>query len=569
MVRDIQMNQAEPELQSEELHKIRAAIDMAHRQYDQLYSKYVSLFDFSPIGFLVIDEDGLIQELNLVASTLFNTSQGRLIGRRITDFIHHDDQDLFYQRKLSCLKKMETSAFELKMRNVADQFMDARLQLSPIKDHHSEKTYYSVALTDISELVHLSSSANLQQCCLELANTTENHASLLIGHVQLIKSYLDCDAVGIRMKDTDGGMPYLAYEGVSRECIESASRDCPKSDACLCAMVIRGATDPGQPFFTATGSFYMNSKQRFLAIATTPEMASCKSDCPAFNYGSMAMIPIAVDNTRWGVLHLADHRENQFPLRVIEALESVTSRLGLAIHRLNLQEHLLQSQKDLDDLSRHLLTIQEEEQRRIALDLHDGCGQNLNVLKLRLQFLQKQLPSEAADVSDQCNALISLTDSILHEIRAIAHGLKPAVLETLGLVPAIRQLLRSLRDQYEVYIETHIDVLGEIGDPTVQVCLYRIFQEALNNIIKHAQATWVLFNVRRNIGTLCIVITDNGIGFDSQHLCKGPDDTNGMGMQAMALRCRMIGADMTINSRKGKGTRLTICLPTPERTASQ
>jgi signal transduction histidine kinase len=447
--------------------------------------------------------------------------------------------------------------------------MDIRLQLSPIKDQNCEKTHYSVALTDISELVHLSSSANLQQRCLELANTTEDRASLLIGYVQLIKTYLDCEAAGIRMEDTDGGMPYLVYEGFSPEWIESARLCCPKSDACLCDMVIRDATDPDQSFFTPRGSFYINNIRRFLATTTTAEMTIFKPDCLRCGYGAMAMIPIAVDNTRWGVLHLADHRENQFPLRVIETLELVASRLGLAIHRLNLQEHLLQSQKDLDDLSRHLLTIQEEEQRRIALDLHDGCGQNLNVLKLRLQFLQNQLPNGAAYLSDQCNALISLTDSILDEIRSIAHGLKPAALETLGLVPATRQLLRNLRDQYEVYIETHIDMLGEIGDPTVQVCLYRIFQEALNNIIKHAQATWILFAVRKKNEVLRIIITDNGIGFDIPHPKERADGTHGMGLQAIALRCRMIGADMTLESHPGKGTRLTICLPTQERTSSQ
>ena len=547
----------------------RTAIEVAPHRCEQLYHKYVNLFEFSPVGFLVIDDNGLIQELNLAASTLFNIPRNKLVGRRVTDFIHRDDKNLFFRRKNSCRKKKAASAFELKMKNASNHSMDIRLQLSPIQDQFHDNHCYSLALTDISELVQLSSSANLQQQCLELINSADNRTSLLKDHVQLIKTSLCCDAVGIRMRNVDGGIPYLVYEGFSREWIETGSQVCPKLEACLCTRVINGDAESGKPFFTPKGSFYINGIIRFLNTAWASEIEVLKSDCPMREYESMVLIPIVVNDSICGLIHLADHREDRFPSRVVETLEQVAFRLGMAIHRFNLQEHLLQSQNTLDELSRHLLTMQEEEQRRIAIELHDGCGQNLNALKLHIKCLQNRLPTGADNLNDQCNALLTLTDSIIDEIRSIAHGLKPAALETLGLVPATRQLFRELREQYEVYIEKHIDLLSDIDAPSVQVCLYRIFQEALSNIIKHAQATWILFAVRHQDESLHIVITDNGIGFDTQPPCKGADGAHGMGLQAMALRCRMIGAEMNIESQSGRGTRLSICLPYPEKALHQ
>jgi two-component system sensor histidine kinase NreB len=147
--------------------------------------------------------------------------------------------------------------------------------------------------------------------------------------------------------------------------------------------------------------------------------------------------------------------------------------------------------------------------------------------------------------------------------------LKPSVLEALGLVPATRQMIREFSTQDKVHVEKHIDLLDQIDNPTVQVCLYRIFQEALTNIHKHAKATWVLFAVRREAETIHITIRDNGFGFDEQQVIDYTDHRRGMGLHAMKLRCRMIGADLTLDSQPGRGTRLTICLPCPKKEVSQ
>ena len=569
LIHELQVHQAELEMQNEELVKSREASDAAMHKYQRYYNKYAALFDFVPIGYLVVNRDGAILEINLCASIALDAPRSELIGRRITNFIHRDDQDGFYYQKLQCQGNLESSGFELRMKKETGAFFDARLQLQPIPAEFGDGPLYSLAITDISEQVRLFLDATLQQGCLELACTAEDLPALLRGCVRLINAHLRCDAAGICLCNGAGNALSEKFDGFSPEYYEAVSSQCLDTDPCTSLAVIMEATDQNRPFFSPNGSFYVNGISRFVATVAAADGEISRIVRRAQGYESIAMVPVVVEDVVKGMIHVADSHENRFPLRVVEALERVGARLGLAVQRFVLQEGLIRSRETLDELSKHLLTVQEDEQRRIAMELHDGAGQNLNVLKLRLKGLQNRLPADATDLDGECNALLALTDGLIDEIRNIAHGLKPSALEALGLVPATRQMIREFSTQDKVHVEKRIDLLDQIDDPTAQVCLYRIFQEALTNIHKHAEATWVLFTVRRDAETIHITIRDNGLGFDDRKKTDWNDDRKGMGLQAMELRCRMIGADLTIDSQPGKGTRLTICLPCPKKEVSQ
>lgn len=532
-------------------------------QVEPLYLKYVNLFDFAPIGYLIIDEAEIIREVNFAAAVMFNHSRGVLIGRRIIDFIHRDDHDGFYINKRKLQKKeSESITFELKMLTTDHAFFNARLQMQSLGHQSGHGGQFTLALTDVSEATQLSSSLALAQTCLELACRAETMKSLLEEFVKVVKAYLQCDAVGIRIRDGDGNIPYQAYDGFSQAFIASESPLSLHADQCLCITVIKGRADPGHLYFTPKGSFYINGTTRFLSTVPKEELGPTRNICNAHGYESVALIPIVIDHTIKGLIHVADHRESHFALRVVENLEAVASRLGLALQRLHLQEQLRRSVETLNDLSSHLLTIQEDEQRRIAMELHDGCGQDLNVLKLRLKNLQTRLPTDRTDLIDACGGLLADTDKIINDIRDITHGLKPAVLDALGLAVAVKQMIREFSTYTKIQVEAHIDLLDRIKETTAQTCLYRIFQEALTNIHKHAQATWVLMQVSRQGENIQIKIKDNGIGFDVQKTTGS--GRKGLGLQALALRCRMIGADFSIKSEAGRGTGMTICLSCPD-----
>jgi len=337
----------------------------------------------------------------------------------------------------------------------------------------------------------------------------------------------------------------------------------------MCTTVIKGATTPNKPYFTEKGSFYINGTSRLLATMPPEHLKTTRNGCLAQGYESVTLIPINIDKTIHGLIHAADRRENHISLRVVETLEHVALWLGMAIQRLHTQKNLRESLGALNDLSSHLLTVQEVEQRRIALELHDGCGQDLNVMKLQLAGLKNQLPADATGCMKTCDDLLTYFDKVIDDIRNIAHGLKPTALDALGLTTATRQMLQEYAAAANLKIEMEIESLDQVKDATFQICLFRIFQEALSNNHKHAHASWVLMAAGREGSILRIRIEDNGTGFDAQKQFYRANGKMGMGLSAMQLRCRMIGAELSIDSEVGQGTRLAIRLPCPNPKAVQ
>ena len=554
-------------LQHRQISSSPSADDSAGLNYEQLYRRYAGLFDAAPIGWLTIDRNERIREANLPAAGLLNTPRNALIGRRFTSLVEDDDRDVFYFHELSCQKYQEVTRFELKMKRADGTLFDAQVQMQILSGTMEPNPGYSIALMDVSESVQRYAGFALQQDSLEWSVRAVDMRTLLEGYVRLIKSYLQCDAVGIRLRDEAGNIPYQAYDGFSQAFYDSESPLSLHTDQCLCISVIKGDGSLGAPYFSAHGSFCLNCTSRFMAALPPEEKGRLRNACNAHGYESVLLVPIVINDAIEGLIHAADHRENRFPARAVESVENAAQRLGLSILRFDLQEQLHESVKTLNELSAHLLRVQEDEQRRIAMELHDGCGQYLNVMKLQLKGLQHQLPADATGCIEICNQLLSGFDKMINDVRNIAHGLKPAALDLLGLAAATRQMIREFSAAGDLQIESHIDLLDLIDDPMTQVCLFRIFQEALTNTRKHARATWTLITVDRDDRQIRIRIQDNGVGFDAGRQPLRPDGRNGMGLKAMTLRCRMIGATLSFDSAVGQGTCLNIRLPLPDAKA--
>lgn len=528
---------------------------------NRMHSDYAVLFNFASAGYLTIDRNGIIEDINLAATIMLNAPRSKLIGRSITDCIHDDDRNGFYYQKLLCQEKADTDTFEVKMRRMDSGLFDAQLRIQLLSTAYGQAPRYLMSMMDISEHVQLSSAFYLQQRCLEISASSDDMPSLLNAYVATLKNYLGCDAVGIRLRDPAGNIPYMAYDGFSPAFYESENPLSLNTDQCMCIAVIKGDPPRDRRHFTPKGAFYINGTSRFLASVSPTDRGKMRNACNAHGYESVALVPIIVNSVTLGLIHAADRKEDAFPLRLVEILEGVGSRLGMTLQRFNLQAELRQTVDTLNHLSSHLLTAQEDEQRRIAMELHDGCGQDLNALKLRLKSLQNRLPTGAEVLGRECDQLMAYVDKIINDIRNIAHGLKPAALEALGLRVAVKQIIREFSANTGIPVETDLALLERIAPSKAQVCLFRILQEALTNITKHARASRVAVTAGQNDGNLCICIQDNGVGFDprDQHFAKGAHGN--MGLSAMALRCRMIGGRLSIDSETGRGTRLTVSLP--------
>jgi signal transduction histidine kinase len=213
--------------------------------------------------------------------------------------------------------------------------------------------------------------------------------------------------------------------------------------------------------------------------------------------------------------------------------------------------------------TRELILSQENERKRIAGELHDGLGQDLLVIKNRLGLLAVTAKHEP-EVARQLGELSATTSRTIGEVRSISQGLRPVALEQVGLTKAIDWMIEQIGEASATKFTSEIDNLDGVLAPDLEINLYRIVQEALNNVIKHAKATVVMVEAKREPGQMTVSILDNGRGFDSNDQAaersrQGRKAT--LGLAGMTERAKLLDGDLQIQSAPGTGTKVMLTVP--------
>jgi PAS domain S-box-containing protein len=233
------------------------------------------------------------------------------------------------------------------------------------------------------------------------------------------------------------------------------------------------------------------------------------------------------------------------------------------------EEALRESETRLRSLSFQLMKAQEVERMRLSKELHDELGQALALLKHRMRSIQGQLQKSQSSLHAECEETTRYIDEIIENVRRLSRDLSPSILEDLGLTSALRWLTENFNKQYSLRTSTDFDNIDELFPGAAQTNLYRISQEALTNIGKYAEAKQVSFAVKKNEGSVTLTIKDDGKGFDVNKVRSLPSPEKGLGLDAMEERAHMLGASLDINSRVGKGTRITLTIPIEDERKEQ
>jgi len=212
-------------------------------------------------------------------------------------------------------------------------------------------------------------------------------------------------------------------------------------------------------------------------------------------------------------------------------------------------------------LSRKVLLAQEEERSRLSRDLHDGLGQLLTATHLELDLARRQAPAEPTDGQD--GAALARASSALEEagreLRQMCRGLRPPTLDDLGLVPALTQLIDDFESRTSIPVDFEVDGLedGARVLPEVSICAYRVLQEALTNVSRHASARSVAVTLGRDGHGLSLTVYDDGCGFDPQSL----PDAQGLGLAGMRERAGLVAGTLEIRSDPEQGTQVHLFVP--------
>jgi PAS domain S-box-containing protein len=220
-----------------------------------------------------------------------------------------------------------------------------------------------------------------------------------------------------------------------------------------------------------------------------------------------------------------------------------------------------QSEKLRVALLRKIVTTQENERKRIARDIHDHIGQQMTGLQLKLQILLDKYEKDS-ELTREIAQVKSIADQIDSEVDFLAWELRPSVLDDLGLSAAMKRFVVDWSSHFNIPAEFHqIGLDGKNLLPEIEINLYRIGQEALNNISKHAKATNVSAILERRDGTVSLIIEDDGKGFEPSKKVVMTGDDRGLGLVGMKERAELVGGKIEIESSPNSGTTIYVRVP--------
>ncbi len=229
--------------------------------------------------------------------------------------------------------------------------------------------------------------------------------------------------------------------------------------------------------------------------------------------------------------------------------------------RKQVEEELKRSEERLLSLMSKHLYAQEGERKRLSSELHDVVGQNLLFLKFKVSHLEKRLDIEQTSQQQSCEEMFGYIDQIIENVRRLCWDLAPSALEDLGLSAAITALLEDFTRHYEIEIDVKFEEIDDLLSQESQTLVYRLFQEALTNIGKHACASRVQISGCQQSSQLLFYIEDNGQGFDHEYEQGLDRKGRGMGLSTMRERARILNATFEVQSTIDKGTKIYICIP--------
>jgi signal transduction histidine kinase/HAMP domain-containing protein len=266
-------------------------------------------------------------------------------------------------------------------------------------------------------------------------------------------------------------------------------------------------------------------------------------------------VPLIMEQKTLGVLGLHTKELHEFTNEEIELLSLLANKAAVAIHNAQLHEEIRAGHRRLMELSRNLLQAQENERRHIATEIHDEIGQTLTALKLSLEMMPN-LPANQAKI--RLADSLDLVTGTIAQVRALLQNLRPPMLDQLGLLPTLEWHFKRYTAQTNVEVKFNCDGAPPRFNPEMEIAAYRIVQEALNNVARHAGVKQANVSLAYDGRTLGVKIEDRGKGFSPKAVLSR---AAGCGLSGIIERAAALDGHCSIKSSPGKGTRVQVDLP--------
>jgi PAS domain S-box-containing protein len=495
---ELQVHQIELDMQNEELRQAQVALKAA-------YERYANLYDFAPVGYLCLDADGVILETNLTATQLLGVPRTHMIGHRLTDWVAPEMQDTIHRHRLQVFAEPTTHTCHLCMQRQDGTPFYAQLKSLARREVEEASLHWYLVLID--------------QTALRQAEEQFAWNAAIVDNLRdaIISTTPDGTIVSWNAgaKRLYG---YRAPEVIGHSIDLLAPPEHAHEPSCLLAVMQRG-----------------ERVELFEAQHLTQD--GTRLDV------SLTLSPI--------------HTRNGAVIGVSVLVRNITLRKQREAKFLDTERALRQSRAQLQRLARRQQQIQEYERACMALEIHDEVAQLLTILQIDIAWLMDQCPV-SPEMHMRLHNMSAQVDSLDQAVHRIATELRPRLLDDLGLLAAIEWQLEEVQRRtgltYTLQVPPEADMRLD-DNPTT--ALFRIFQEALTNVVRHAEASRVEVWVHQDAEGVCLEIIDNGKGFT----VTPQSQRNALGLLGMHERAYLWGGDVTIEAQPGSGTTVTVRMP--------
>ena len=278
---------------------------------------------------------------------------------------------------------------------------------------------------------------------------------------------------------------------------------------------------------------------------------------------SYLRIPLFYNALLIGSLNFGHEDYNVFNNENLKIVQQIAAPLAIAIQNARFVNKIILRENDLKRMSERLISSQEEERKKISLELHDELGQALTAINMNLSIIEKTLSDECNNPTarNALNETIDYVNTMADQLRDLSHELRPPMLDVLGLIPALKSHINGINKRTGIHIEMTFENVARRFLPDAEITLFRIVQESLHNVIKHSKSHDVSVIFKQLPEKLQIQIEDDGIGISKSKIAKSDGVEPGMGIIGMEERVSNLGGTLTITSGHSRGTLVILEIP--------
>lgn len=509
------------------------------KSYRRRYSDY---FEFAPVGYFTFDRSGVILNVNPTGALLLGTDRIHLLRQPFAAFITPDSRDIFESHRRGLFKSRQKQTCDLKLLNGNGLSHWVQLESVAIQNGNGDLAQFRAVINEITDRKRAEDALRRARDELE-QKVFERTAELQKINEQLRTQIFECEIAEAALKESENKYSTLVEDALIGVYINKDGK-------------IEFANDK----FAA---IYGYSKDELLGMDSTllvhPE--------------DRLMVEELRDKRLRGETVPSEYeirglKKNGDTIWVSRSLSLIKYQDGPAISgivqdmtkRRKAEEALRESDKELRILSNQLLSTEEKERKRIARELHDGIGQALSAIKFSVENSLRELRNSPDHAElKSLETVIPLTQKTIEEVRRIVKDLRPAILDDLGILATINWFCREFQIVYSsIRINRDIEIQENDIPSPLKTVIYRILQEALNNVAKHSQADLVQLSLQKTDNGVELTMHDNGTGFDLTEAIALQPSRRGFGLASMRERAELSGAKFDMASSVGKGTTIRV-----------